>query len=44
MSYNLLLGVLFPKSEGNLINDVTKCCLYNDKFYYVIILKLNVLE
>ena len=38
------LVFLFPKSEENLINDVIKCCHYNDKFYYVIILKLNVLK
>ena len=37
------LVFLFPKSEENLINDVIKCCHYNDKFYYVV-LKLNVLK
>ena len=32
-----LLVFLLPKSEENyLINDVIKCCHYNDKLYYVI--------
>ena len=34
---------LLPKSKENLINDVTTCCHYNNKFYYVV-LKLNVLK
>ena len=34
---------LLPKSEENLINDVIKCCHYNDKSYYVT-LKHNVLN
>ena len=29
------LVFLLPKSEENLINDIIKCCQYNDKFYYV---------
>ena len=30
------LVFLLPKFEENLINDVIKCCHYNDTFYYVI--------
>ena len=37
------LVFLLPKSDETLINDIIKCCHYNDKLYDVI-LKHNVLK